>query len=162
MLMDSCLLCPRGAKCKGYVLNTLIIKIYRAMQANAGEDVLQAIAKEFSREDMAILAEYGDSSRATCWSKGFVMAISNLLADVISRQDNDTAIQREMTRVIKTVLGIYSRLPKGISVDVDDRSMDIYNRTIEIMKTMGISKAVPLNLFGRVWQSTMQERRKAG
>jgi len=162
VIMDSCLLCPRGAKCKGYVLNTLIIKIYKAMHTNAGEDVLQSIAKEFSREDMAILAEYGDSSRVTCWTKGFVMAISNLLANIIAKQKNEAAIQREMSRVINTVLSIYARLPKGIEVNVEDRSMDIYNRTVEIMQTTGTGQVVPLNLFGRVWSATMQERRKAG
>jgi len=161
-MMDSCLLCPRGAKCKGYVLNTLIVKIYKAMRSNAGEDVLQSIAKDFSREDMAILSEYGDSSRATCWTKGFVMAISNLLAEIIAQQKTEAAIQKEMSKVINTVLSIYTRLPKGIDVKVEDRSMDIYNRTVEIMRTTGTGKVVPLNLFGRVWAHTMQERRKAG
>lgn len=160
--MKSCLLCPRGTGCKGYVLNTLVVKIYNILIAHKGEDAIEAIVHDLSREDLEILASYGDQARSTCWNKGFVMAVAHILTFMVGKtKQSDIVLRARIEEMLRLILRVCAKLPKGIKIDLQELSMDIYNRAIELLQTSGSPNTLPLTVYGQAFASVMRARAQA-
>ena len=144
--MKSCLLCPKGTRCKGYILHTLILKLYSAMESGGDSE---AIARELSRQDLTLLAEYGQSGRQTCWSKGFVMVVERKLADLAAQGLTDDQLRRAVERMIVRMDGLFARLPNGISVDLSELTVEIYNLACQDLQGDGVRAFLPANILGQ-------------
>lgn len=151
--MKSCLLCPKGTRCKGYILHTLILKLYAALETGGDSD---AIARELSREDLLLLAEYGDKGRQTCWSKGFVMVVGRKLADLVAQGLTDDKLRRAIERLIVRMDGLFTKLPHGITVDLSEMTVEIYNQACENLQGEGVTAFLPANILGQACASVMQ------
>ncbi|MCW8836390.1 MAG: hypothetical protein OQJ99_08500 [Rhodospirillales bacterium] len=160
--MKNCLLCPKGTRCKGFVLHGLIVKIYNAIVQSKGENELEAITKEMSLEDMELLMTYGGQARETCWSKGMVLAVARILAHLVSgtKQKSDFILRTNIEQMLKTVMRVMSRLPKGVSLDLHILSMDIYNRSVQLLERSGDKTTVPLTTFGQACANVLRESEK--
>ena len=145
--MKSCLLCPKGKKCRGYVLSELILKLYDAVERGDNAD---AIARQLTREDMELLNTQGDKARITCWSKGFVMVIARKVADLTRTAEHENDLRVGMERLVVQVDSLFSKLPKGLSIDLADLVMDIYNNATEILATEGGTSVVPATILGKI------------
>ena len=145
--MKSCLLCPKGTRCRGYVLSELILKLYDAVAQ--GKDA-SAIARELTREDMELLSNQGDKARITCWSKGFVLVLSRKVADLSRTAESEDELRIGMERLVVQVDGLFSKLPKGLHIDLADLVMDVYNSATEILATEGGKCVVPATILGKI------------
>ena len=144
--MKSCLLCPKGKRCRGYVLHTLILKLYDAM-AEGGD--LDSIVRELSREDMAVMAEQGAKARETCWSKGFVMVVARKVAEITGTATDDMKLRTGIERMIVQMDSLFGKLPKGISIDLAELTMEIYNEATTLLEEVGSEAVVPANIVGQ-------------
>ncbi|MEG3619387.1 hypothetical protein V5T82_13045 [Magnetovibrio sp. PR-2] len=145
--MKNCLLCPKGTKCRGYVLSELILKLYDAV--SKGLDAT-AIAQQLTVEDMELLSAQGDKARITCWSKGFVLVLARKVADISKNAESEVELRIGIERLVVQMDGLFSKLPKGLSIDLADLVMDIYNRATEIMADEGSTCVVPATILGKV------------
>lgn len=144
------------------MLNTLIVKIYNVLIAHKGEDAIEAILHDLSREDLEVLASYGDQARATCWNKGFVMAVAHILTFMVGRSKQaDVVLRMRIEEMLRVVLRVCARLPKGIKIDLQELSMEIYNRTIELLQSSGSTNTIPLTVYGQAFASVMRARAQA-
>ncbi|MBL4614080.1 MAG: hypothetical protein JKY27_04305 [Magnetovibrio sp.] len=156
--MKNCLLCPKGRKCRGYVLSELILKLYDAVeQHSAGSDV-EAIAKALTREDMVLLSEQGNKARVTCWSKGFVLVLARKVADLSKVAKDDDDLRHGIERLVVRIDGLFSKLPKGLSIDLSEMIMDVYNRATEILANEGGGAVVPATILGKVVTDAVRAR----
>ncbi|MCW8915372.1 MAG: hypothetical protein OQK24_05895 [Magnetovibrio sp.] len=145
--MKNCLLCPKGKKCRGYVLGELVLKLYDAV-SHGGDSA--AIAKALTREDMELLSTQGDKARITCWSKGFVLVLARKVADISRAAESEEELRIGIERLVVQMDGLFSKLPKGLTIDLSDLVMDIYNRATEIMAEEGGTCVVPATILGKV------------
>jgi hypothetical protein len=156
MELKNCLLCPRGTRCKGYILHGLVLKLYTALEA--GQDA-EAVARAISNEDMHMLAEYGAVARETCWSKGFVLAMAAKLAELGQQGLKDTELRNGIERLITRMDNLFARLPNGVSVDLTDLTIEVYNSACEAMSATG-GGFLPASILGQAYAQL--QRIKAG
>lgn len=152
-VVKSCLLCPKGTRCRGYMLHTLILKLYDVMEAG---DNPESIARELSREDIQLLADYGEKARQTCWSKGFVMVVGRKLADLAAQGMPDAALRRAVERLIVRIDGLFAKLPNGIRVDLADLTMEVYNQACENLAGEGVKVFLPANILGQAYAAVLK------
>ncbi len=155
--MRSCLLCPRGTKCRGYILHTLILKLYDALEA--GEDAA-GIAASITREDAKLLAEYGDKARDTCWSKGFVLAVASKLSGMVTAGVTGDALRNSIERLIVRMDGLFSKLPHGIEVDLMELTVEIYNEACSNLKKEGANAFLPTQVVGQAAMNVVRRKEK--
>lgn len=148
-LMKKCLLCPKGRKCRGYVLSELVLKLYDAVEHQGSASDIEAIAKALSREDMVMLAEQGSKARITCWSKGFILVLARKVADLSKNAKSDDELRRGIERLVVRIDGLFAKLPKGLTIDLADMVMDVYNRSTEILAEEGGGAVVPATILGK-------------
>ncbi|WP_069956611.1 hypothetical protein [Magnetovibrio blakemorei] len=149
--MKNCLLCPKGTKCRGYVLSELILKLYDAVeQHGSGAGYVEALTKSLTRQDMELLSEQGQKARVTCWSKGFVLVLARKVADLSRTVENDDELRIGIERLVVSVDGLFTKLPKGLSIDLSDLIMDVFNRATEILSQEGGKAGVPATILGKV------------
>lgn len=157
--MKSCLLCPRGKSCQGYVIHELVLKLYRAMENR--DSSVDEIARQLSLEDLTTLSKVGDKARVTCWSKAYRLAVSHLIVeigadeDLKDEEDIRNAIQRMTVRMDST----FAKLPKGVTIDLDDMMLDIYNLAVEEINASGKQSLIPAHVLR---QMTSEAKFKAG
>jgi hypothetical protein len=159
--VKSCLLCPKGTRCRGYVLHTLILKLYEAMSHKDGID---SIVRELTKEDMLVLAEQGASARETCWSKGFVMVVGRKVADIAKTARNDVEMRTGMERMIVQMDHLFTKLPKGISIDLSELAMDVFNQACAVLEEEGSKAFVSANIVGQACGAAVRKKqaRRAG
>ncbi len=146
--MKSCLLCPKGPRCRGYILYLLILKLHDAMSQGMDSD---AIIRELSREDMTIIADLGDKARATCWTKAFVLVVARKVADITNTaKDDDIKLRSGIERMIVQMDMLFGKLPKGITIDLAELAMEVYNTACEMLEEQGSSAMLPANLVDQV------------
>ncbi|MBF0248501.1 MAG: hypothetical protein HQL36_10590 [Alphaproteobacteria bacterium] len=148
--MKNCLLCPKGTNCRGYVLSELILKLYDAVEKKGSQGSIDTIARALSLEDMKLLTQHGDKARVTCWSKGFVLVLARKVADISKNAKSDLQMRTGFERMIVSVDGLFSKLPKGIHVDMADMIMDVYNQASVILHQEGAQGMVPATVLGKV------------
>lgn len=153
--MKSCLLCPRGTACRGYVLHQLIVKLYDALEHGDNAD---EVARELSAADMKLLAEYGMKARSTCWSKGFVLAVAAKLTQMVGAGASDAALRNGIDRLIVRMDGLFAKLPNGIEVDLVDLTLDIYNQAVANLKQQGADGFLPMAALGSALSSAQQRK----
>jgi hypothetical protein len=155
--MKSCLLCTRGKSCQGYVIHELVLKLYHAMEAMDAS--VEEIARKLSLEDLTTLDKVGGKARVTCWSKAYRLAVSHLIVEIGTdegingEEETHIAIQRMTVRMDST----FAKLPKGVSIDLDDMILDIYNLAVEEINTTGKHGLIPANVLR---QMTSEARAK--
>lgn len=123
--MKSCLLCPKGKRCRGYVLHELLLRLYDAMAAGGGDP--EAIARRISHEDALLLARHGPAGRETCWSKALALAMAEKLAAIARRKLDEPALQREVKNLVDQTHALAGRLPNGVRVQLQDLALEVYN-----------------------------------
>lgn len=148
--MKNCLLCPKGRKCRGFVISELIIKLYDAVEQHGSGSSVDAIAKALTREDMVLLAEQGNKARITCWSKGFVLVLARKVADLSKNAKDDDDLRHGIERLVVRVDGLFAKLPKGLTIDLSEMIMDVYNRATQILADEGGGAVVPATILGKV------------
>mgnify|MGYP006413598341 CR=1 FL=1 len=145
--MKSCLLCFRGKSCQGYIIHKMVLKLYRAMENQ--DSSVDAIARQLSLEDLSTLAIVGDKARVTCWSKAYRLAVSHLIVEIgtdeniADEEEARNAIQRMTVRMDST----FAKLPKGLSIDLDDMILDIYNLSVEEINASGKKCLIPAHVL---------------
>lgn len=155
--MKSCLLCPKGTRCRGYVLHTLILKLYDAMSHRGSID---AIVRELSKEDMLVLADQGASARETCWSKGFVMVVGRKVADIAKTSKNDIQMRTGMERMIVQMDSLFTKLPKGISIDLSELAMDVFNQACTVLEEEGSKAFISANIVGQACGAAVRKKQE--
>jgi len=155
--LKSCLLCPKGTRCRGYVLHTLIFKLYNAMSEDVG---LEDIVRELSREDMLAMAEQGAKARITCWSKGFVMVVARKVAEIAKASKDDIQMKNGIERMIVQMDGLFGKLPKGISIDLSELTVEIFNHAIQALEEEGIHSMIPASVVGKACTALSIKNRK--
>jgi len=156
--MKNCLLCPKGRKCRGYVLSELILKLYNATEDQTGSSYVEAITQALTREDMELLSDQGQKARITCWSKGFVLVLARKVADLSRVAQSDEELRRGIERLVVNMDSLFAKLPKGLSIDLSDLIMDVYNRATEILADEGGSSVVPATILGKVVTDAVRGR----
>lgn len=154
--MKSCLLCPKGQRCRGYVLHSLILKLYDAMSDGGS---IEDIVRDLSREDMLVMAEQGAKARETCWSKGFVMVVARKVADIVKVAKSDTQMRTGIERMIVQMDSLFTKLPKGISIDLSELAMEVFNQATDLLDSEGSDAIIPGNVIGLA--CTAVSRKKA-
>lgn len=144
--MRNCLLCPKGTRCRGYVLHTLVLKLYDAMTRRAETE---AIVRQLSREDMEMMAELGGKARETCWGKAFVLVVGRKVADIAKTTKDDTQMRNGIERMIVQMDGLFTKLPKGVSVDLSEMAMEVFNQACTLLDEEGSGAFVPANVVGQ-------------
>lgn len=155
--MKSCLLCPRGKSCQGYVIHELVLKLYRAMENR--DTSVDAIARQLSLEDLTTLDKVGGKARVTCWSKAYRLAVSHLIVEIgtdDSIKDEEQA-RRAIQRMTVRMDSTFAKLPKGITIDLDDMILDIYNLSVEEINASGKPSLIPAHVLR---QMTSEARAK--
>lgn len=156
--MKSCLLCTRGKSCQGYVIHKLVLKLYRAMENR--DSSVDAIARRLSVEDITTLDKVGGKARVTCWSKAYRLAVSHLIVEIggdeaIANEEHARlAIQRMTVRMDST----FAKLPKGLSIDLDDMMLDIYNLAVEEINSSGKQSLIPAHVLRQMTAEAKNKR----
>lgn len=153
--MRNCLLCPRGTKCRGYVLHGLIVKLYDAMQS--GEDA-DGIARAITREDALLLADYGGRARETCWSKGFVLAVAAKLSQTVAAGVTGDPLRRAIEQLIVRMDMLFAKLPGGIKVDLMDLTVEIYNQAVANLREAGSGGFLPTQVVGQAAMAVVRAK----
>lgn len=155
--MKTCLLCPRGKTCQGFIIHGLVLKLYHAMENRDAS--VEEIARKLSIEDLKTLDIVGEKARVTCWSKAYRLAVSHLIVEIGADKKITTeeqaclAIQRMTVRMDST----FAKLPKDVSVDLDDMMLDIYNLAVEEINAEGKKGLIPAHVLR---QLTSQAKHK--
>ncbi len=155
--MKSCLLCTRGKSCQGYILHELVLKLYHAMENR--DTSIDAIARQLSLEDLTTLDKVGDKARVTCWSKAYRMAVSHLIVEIGTDENikGEEAARRAIQRMTVRMDSTFAKLPKGITIDLDDMILDIYNLSVEEINASGKPALIPAHVLR---QMTSEARAK--
>lgn len=153
--MKSCLLCPKGTRCRGYTLHALILKLYDAMEEGAE---LEEVLRELSREDMMVMADQGKYARVTCWSKGFVLVVARKVADIAKTAKTDTKLRTGIERMIVQMDVLFTKLPKGITIDLTELTMEVFNKACEILEEEGSKAMIPANVVGQACTAVSQKK----
>ncbi|MEO5335587.1 MAG: hypothetical protein H7841_01650 [Magnetospirillum sp. WYHS-4] len=124
----------------------MILKLYDAMEHR---DSLDTIVRELSREDMLLLADQGASARETCWGKGFVMVVGRKIADIAKTATNDAQMRTSVERTIVQMDALFTKLPKGISIDLSELAMEVFNQACELLAKEGSKAFVSANVVGQ-------------
>lgn len=156
--LKSCLMCPKGTACCGYVLHTLILKLYEAMEVRG---CTASIVRELTREDMLLFAKQGAQARATCWTKGFVLAMGRRLANMAAQGTDEITMRRGIEHLIVQMDSLFAKLPAGIHVDIMDLSMEVFNQACEDMRELGSGAVVPANILGQAYASASKRKMRA-
>jgi len=154
--VKNCLLCPKGRKCRGYVLSELILKLYDAVEDPGGAGYVESLRKALSHEDMQLLSDQGHKARITCWSKGFVLVLARKVADLSKAVDSDEELRVGIERLVVTVDGLFAKLPKGLAIDLEDLILDVYNNATEILAQEGGTAVVPATILGKAVTDIMR------
>jgi hypothetical protein len=155
--MKSCLLCPRGKSCQGYVLHELLLKLDTAMSERKNADA-DAIVRQLSQEDLVTFAKMGVAARETCWNKGFVLMVAHRFAELGRKGLPEPALRAGVENVIVRMDMLAAKLPKGIKIDLQKMAMDIYNEAIRLLEEEGCKAFLPVNLLGNVMGGQMRKR----
>ncbi|MBF0394301.1 MAG: hypothetical protein HQL38_16615 [Alphaproteobacteria bacterium] len=156
--MKSCLLCPRGKDCRGHVLHLLILKLYAAMEEGANAS---ALARELSAEDMRLLADYGESARTTCWSKGFVLAVAVKLAQLAQKHKESGDLKAPVENMIVRMDSLFSKLPNGIRIDIEELSLEVYNQASVLLREKKATCFLPANVLGAACATVYRRKEEA-
>jgi len=128
------------------VLHTLILKLYDAMTRGGNVD---SIVRELSREDMRVLADQGVKARETCWSKGFVMVVGRKVADLAKTARSDQELRRGIERMVVQMDVLFSKLPKGVAIDLADLAMEVFNQACLLLEEEGCDAVIPAVVVGQ-------------
>ena len=153
--MKSCLLCPKGTRCRGYVLHLVILKLLDAMETGEGAD---AIARELSREDMKLIADFGNKARETCWSKAFVLTIAKKIVGFATDETSEARLRAAAERLVVTLHRLFAKLPNGVRVDLGALAMDVYNQAAKGLEEKGTDNFVPANILGQACVNISRKR----
>lgn len=158
--MKSCLLCPRNKLCRGVILQKVMLNLMEALAAHKGREV-EDILRELDRADLETLAGVGANARETCWSKAFVMTMARRLAILAAGEPSEAVLRSKMDRLFVEMDMMFTRLPKGISIDVEDLLTDIYNQAQAVMKAEKQEGFLPMRVFGAAAGGLSVKKRKA-
>ncbi len=144
--MDLCTFCPKGIKCDGYVLHSLIIRLYDAMGASGSSDEL---IKILSRDDLLTLANKGAEARKECWRKSFVLSVAHKFLEMAGQDSADGKLQHDAEKMILQMDQLFSKLPKGSAIEHSELVTEIYNQICEDVKINGARQIVPINVISQ-------------
>ncbi len=116
------------------------------------------IIHSLSREDMLLLADQGAAARETCWSKGFVLTVARKLADMASRNMPDADLRTGVERMIVNMDSLFAKLPKGISIDLSELTMEIFNQACIDLEEAGTNAVLPANILGQACAAVAQRK----
>lgn len=139
--MKLCAFCPKGTKCSGYILHTLVLKLFDVRSASGNSD---AIAKSLSRDDLIVLADKGAAARVECWRKCFVLSVVAKIEELATSELPDDDLRMAVEDMIVRMGRLFSKLPKGSALDIPNLVMDIYNHLCETVNEKGLQMVVPV------------------
>lgn len=120
-----------------------------------------ALARELSDQDMRLLADYGESARATCWSKGFVLAVARKLAQLAMKNTDGADLRAPVERMIVRMDSLFSRLPNGIRIDIADLSLEVYNQASILLREKKSGCFLPANVLGNACANVNRRKEEA-
>jgi len=153
--MKLCTFCPKGTKCTGNVLFTLIAKLYDAMSVAGNSDEL---IKFLSRDEILTLANKGAEAHEECWSKAFVLSIAGKFVVLADQDIPDDQLRQESEAMINLMKKLFSRLPTGGSIDLSALVPEIYNQTCEIVNQQETEKMFPINIISQACMKVVQNK----
>lgn len=129
--------------------------MYGALEAGADA---ASIVGVLSRPERLLIAEYAEAARQTCWTKAFVLTVAGKLADFVREGQNDEQLRFSVEGMFTLMDGLFGRLPNGISLQLGDLAMDIYNETCRNLENVP-GAFLPANIVGQAYAAFL--RRKA-
>ncbi|OEJ63674.1 hypothetical protein BEN30_17560 [Magnetovibrio blakemorei] len=107
------------------------------------------IARQLTLQDLVALDKVGEAARVTCWTKAYKLAVAHLIVEIgtdeniLGAEATRNAIQRMTIKMDAT----FAKLPKGVSIDLEDMMMDLYNLTIDKMNTTDKKGLIPSHVL---------------
>ncbi len=87
------------------------------------------------------------------------MTVARKLADLVTKHKSDEQLRRTVERLIVQMDGLFSKLPKGISIDLSELAMEVFNQACYELKDLGSKVMIPANIIGQA--CTAVSNRKA-
>ncbi len=153
--MESCLLCPKGTRCRGYILHVLSLKLMAALETAADA---RAVGEALSREDRLLFADYGEKARRTCWTKAFVLTVAHRIAEFVAAGQADEQLRYSIEGLFAVLDGLFARLPNGIALEMHDLAMDVYNQTCRNLEAVEGEHFVPANIVAQAYTAFAKRR----
>lgn len=124
----------------------LVLKLYDAADSAEGAD---AIARELSREDMKLIADFGNKARETCWSKAFVLTIAKKVVGFAIKEKSEIKLRMAAENLVARLSGLFGKLPNGVRIDLGALAMDVYNQAAADLEKQGADNFLPANILGQ-------------
>lgn len=156
--MESCLLCPRGAKCRGHVLHLLSLKLVAALETTTDA---RAVGEALSREDRRLFADVSEAARRTCWTKAFVLTVADRIAAFVAAGQTDEQLRYSIEGLFAVLDGLFARLPNGIALEMEDLALEVYNQTCVNLETIEGEHFVPANIVAQAFTAFLRRRAEA-
>jgi hypothetical protein len=153
--VESCLLCPKGTRCRGYVLHVLSLKLIAALETATDA---RAAGEALSREDRLLFAESGEAARRTCWTKAFVLTVAQRIAELVAAGHAGEQLRYAIEGLFAVLDGLYARLPNGIVIELNDLALDVYNQTCANLEAVEGEHFVPANIVAQAYAAFLQRK----
>lgn len=116
------------------------------------------IGHALAREDMLLLADFGDKARQTCWTKAFVLVVARKLTEFVAQGQDEEQLRYSVDGMFTVLDGLFARLPNGIAVALGDLSLDIYNETCRNLDGLDGDQFLPANIIGHAYTAFLRRR----
>lgn len=131
------------------------MKLLDALETGEGAD---AIARELSREDMKLIADFGNKARETCWSKAFVLTIAKKIVVFATEETSEVKLRAAAEHLVLVLHRLFAKLPNGVRVDLGALAMDVYNQAALGLEEQGIDNFLPANILGQACVNISRKR----
>lgn len=153
-MVESCRTCPGNASCRGELLHRLVQKMFAALEDGG----VEGVTREMTRDEQRLFAELCAQAQATCWTRAFVLTVARKLAEFVAAGQQDEVLRLSMEGLLTVMDGLFSRLPNGISLRLDDLSLDIYNQACLELNRCGSRAFLPVNLIGQAYSAFLRRK----
>lgn len=151
--VDSCRTCPGDQRCRGEQLHRLVLTMFTALEEGA-----EGVSRALSRDEQRLFAELCVSAQRSCWTKAFVLTVSRKLAEFVAAGQQDEMLRFSIEGVLTVMDGLFAKLPNGISLHLEDLSLDIYNQACVELDRSGTGAFLPVNLIGQAYAAFLRRR----
>jgi hypothetical protein len=153
-MVESCRTCPGTEACRGAQLHRLVLKMFTALE----EGGVEGVTRTLSRDEQRLFAELCGSAQETCWTKAFVLTVAGKLSEFAAAGQRDELLRLSVEGLLSLMDGLFSRLPNGIALRLDDLSLDIYNEACKQLDDTGSGAFLPVNLIGQAYAAFLRRR----
>lgn len=135
-------------------MHQLVLKMFAALEEGGVEGVTRAL----SRDEQRLFAELCGSAQLTCWTKAFVLTVARKLVAFVAAGQHDEMLRFSVEGLLTVMDGLFSRLPNGIALRLDDLALDIYNQACIELDQCGGGGFLPVNLIGQAYSAFLRRR----